>query len=59
MNYRNNKFVKANIMISPEEWREAKAYARSLGMTAQGWLGSLVKRELAAQEDKDEQTQTR
>ena len=37
---------KVNISISVKEREEAKALAKSKGMTLQGWLGQLVKREL-------------
>lgn len=41
---------KINISISVNERDKAKALAKSKGMTFQGWLGQLVKRELEAAE---------
>lgn len=37
------------IALSQMERDEAKALAKSKGMTFQGWLGNLVKKELEAQ----------
>lgn len=38
------KYIK--VTISTSEKSEAKALAKSLGMTFQGWVGNLIKREL-------------
>lgn len=40
---------KVNIAISPQEREQAKSLAKSKGMTLQGWLGQLVKKELTAE----------
>ena len=34
--------------ITPEEKKAAKALSKSKGMTFQGWIGQLVRKELAA-----------
>lgn len=39
-------YIKLNVCISQEESKAAKAFAKSLGFSYQGWLGQLVKREL-------------
>lgn len=36
--------------INSDERKQAKALAKSKGMTFQGWIGSLIKRELAQNE---------
>lgn len=40
------RFCNCQIAISPKERGEAKRLAKSKGMTFQGWLGQLVKREI-------------
>lgn len=37
---------KVAVQISAEESRKAKALAKAKGMTYQGWIGSLIKREI-------------
>lgn len=37
---------KLTVSITPEEREKAKAFAKSQGMTFQGWLGQLIRREL-------------
>ena len=46
MKYRS-ECINTRIRISHEESEQAKSIARSKGMTFQGWLGQLIKRELA------------
>lgn len=49
-----NHFQKISVAISPEERVHAKEIAKSKGMTFQGWLGQLVKRELELESRKIE-----
>lgn len=52
--YHNGSLVKAK--ISSEEKEQAKALAKSKGMTFQGWLGQLIKNALKEErEATDEQ----
>lgn len=50
-----DQYQKLTVMISKETRDEAKALAKSHGMSFQGWLGQLIKQELkAAREAKEE-----
>ena len=46
----SDHFEKLTIQISRIEKERAKFIAKSQGMTFQGWLGQLIKRELALHE---------
>ncbi len=41
-------YLKLNVCISQEESNRAKSLAKSRGFSYQGWLGQLIKRELAS-----------
>lgn len=45
----SDHYEKLNVLISHEERNMAKSIAKKKGMTFQGWLGQLIKRELEAQ----------
>ncbi len=44
------KTYQTKIQITSSEAKKAKNLAKSQGMTFQGWIGSLIKRELAQDE---------
>ena len=48
MNTRKSTSTAIKVDFSRQERDEAKALAKSKGMTFQGWIGQLVKRELEA-----------
>lgn len=50
-----DQFQKLTVMLNEEEKDQAKALAKSKGMTFQGWLGQLIKRELKAAESEAEE----
>ena len=47
MNNQTESYILVKVSISPNDKARAKALAKSQGMTFQGWLGQLIKRELA------------
>ena len=46
MKYRS-ECINTRVRITKQESAQAKELAKSKGMTFQGWLGQLIKRELA------------
>ena len=42
----NQNCIAVFASITPDERDKAKSLAKSMGMTFQGWLGQLIKREL-------------
>lgn len=46
----HTKLNKMTVDINSDERKQAKALAKSKGMTLQGWIGQLIKRELAQDE---------
>ncbi len=41
------------VSISEKEKKKAREFAKRNGMTFQGWLGNVIKKEIAREEQKD------
>lgn len=46
-----NDYIQVKADISPEERDDARRLAKSKGMTFQGWMGQIIKRELASSKE--------